>query len=204
MSMFRRMRKVLFHPLQFMEDIRDEGGAYVRDIAVILLLTVCTRIFFLMASGFSFVNVKPYSVSVFLEVLWIVLPWFTWSVSNWAVSTINDGEGKFKDIAVVSAYVYLPYIVITVPLTLVSNVLSQGEGSIYGFINSFMLVWMLFLLLLQVKVLHDFAWGKTIWTTLVSVFGMLLVWFVAVMIVGLVNQSAYFVTNIIKEIGFRS
>lgn len=204
MNTFKMMKGSLTHPLDFFYDIQFGNRAKYRDAIIIIFLAICTKIFSLMLTGFSYSSVESYQVSVFYEALWIVLPWITWSIANWAVSAIADGEGKFKHIVISSSYVYVPYILFNIPLTIVSNVLTQKEGSIVSVLSFFTLLWMIFLILVHVKVLHDFDLGKTIWITLLSLFGVLLLWFMAIMIFGLVNQSVQFILNIFKEIGYRN
>lgn len=131
------------------------------------------------------------------------MPWVTWCISNWAVSAILDGEGKFKDIVVSSAYALLPYIVLSLPLALVSQILTQGEYTTYYGIYTFIQCWVIFLFLAKVKILHDFELGKMIWIILLSLIGMLVIWFVGFLIFGLVNQAVEFVIGIVKEVQFR-
>ena len=78
------------------------------------------------------------------ELIWILVPWFTFTLSNWAVSTILDGEGKFKEIFVGSAFALVPYIILMVPISLLSRWLSLDESGIYSFYDDvhFMLGWL--------------------------------------------------------------
>jgi hypothetical protein len=138
-----------------------------------------------------------------VDTAWIILPWITWSIVNWGVGAIVDGEGKFKDILVGSSFVFTPYILLTIPITVISNILSLKESSIYMAVSWFMYLWVLFLILVKVKVIHDFELGKTIWITLLSGFGMMLVWFVGLLVFGLVNQSIQFLLDLYKELSFR-
>lgn len=204
MEAIKLVRQSLLHPFDFFYDIQFEKRAKLINAIAIMALACVARIVSLMLSGFAFRTREAVDVSIPLEVLWIVIPWITWSIANWAVSTIIDGEGKFKDILISSSYVYLPYIVLIIPVSLLSNLLTLKEISIYGGIYYFMYGWMAVMLFLQVMIIHDFEFGKTVGIILLSILGMIIMWLIVVMIYGLVNQAIVFVVNILKEIRYRS
>lgn len=204
MGALKLARQSLTQPFDFFYDIQFDKRAKISNAILIIAMACVARIVSLMLSGFSFRAREAAEISVPLEVAWIIIPWITWSIANWAVSTIIDGEGKFKDILVSSSYVYLPYILLVIPVSLISNVMTQKEMSIYGSIYLFMYGWMLFMLILQVKIVHDFELGKTIGIILLSVLAMIIMWFVILLIYGLINQSVMFVIEILKEIRYRS
>jgi hypothetical protein len=198
------MKKSLFHPLDFFYDFQFLQRSKLKYALIVLCLAFLTRVINLMFTGYSFSYLEPYDVSIFFEAVWIFLPWLTWAVANWAVSTIVEGEGKFIDILTSSAFFYVPYILILLPFTFVSNIMSLKELSLVLFINYFMQFWMIFILIVQVKVLHDFEMGKTVWITILTGIGMLLIWFICIMIFGLVSQSIQFIIDIFKELSYRS
>jgi hypothetical protein len=204
MTTLQLMRNSLMHPLDFFYDFQFMQRSKVKYALIVVFLAFITRVINLLFTGYSFSFVEPYDVSILVEAIWIFLPWLTWAVANWAVSTIVEGEGKFIDILTSSAFFYVPYILILLPFTFISNIMSLNELSIVIFIQYFMQFWMIFILIVQVKVLHDFEFGKTIWITILSGIGMLLIWFVCIMIFGLVNQSIQFIFDIFKELSYRS
>lgn len=204
MEAYKLMKHSLFHPLEFYSDIQSDGKAKLRNALMIMVLAIAARLISLMLSGYAFRTREAYDVSVPLEAAWIVIPWLTWALANWAVATIMDGEGKFKDVLISSAYVYVPYIVLIIPISLLSNIMTLKEASFYNAITFFVTLWTLFLLLTHVKIIHDFELGKTMGVTLLSIFGMLIIWFIVLLVFGLVSQSLKFVLDIIKEISYRA
>ncbi|RXZ84032.1 YIP1 family protein [Paenibacillaceae bacterium] len=203
MELLRNSRKVLLHPLDFFYDLQFDSRAKWRHAAILLVLMIVVHMLRISWTGYSFEGRESYQVSFLFESFWILVPWVTWCISNWAVSAILDGEGKFKDIVVSSAYALLPYIVLSLPLALLSQALTQGEETTYYGIYTFIQCWVIFLFLVKVKILHDFELGKMIWIILLSLIGMLVIWFVGFLIFGLVNQAVEFVIGIVKEVQFR-
>ncbi|MOA37891.1 hypothetical protein D3C78_1595200 [compost metagenome] len=91
-----------------------------------------------------------------------------------------------------------------IPVTLLTRVLSLDES---GTVNVLMYAingWMVWLLLLKVKILHNFDLKKTLFITVLSIIGMLIVWFVGILLFGLSNQFMSFVYDMVKEIRLRA
>jgi hypothetical protein len=203
MNMIWMMRQVLAHPVDFYEDIQQPGRLKWSYGVMLILLAFAARMISIMVTGFEFQTREPYEISYVKEFIWILLPWLTWSISNWGVSAIMDGEGKFKEVLVGSAFAMVPYIVLSVPLALLATVLTLSEKSIYSFLTITIFVWVGLLLLIKVKVVHDFEFGKLTWITVISLIGVAIVWFISILMFGLANQFVNFILDLIKELRFR-
>jgi len=203
MNLLGNIRKVMFHPLDFFYDIQFEERAKWRHAIILLVMTVIVHMVIISWTGYSFEGRLPYQISVLFETFWILVPWITWCVSNWAVSAILEGEGRFKDIVVSAAYAMAPYIVLSIPLAIVSRVLTLDEKVSYYIFLYAILVWVALLFLIKVKTLHDFELGKMIWITFLTLIGMLIIWFVGFLVFGLINQVFDFIYGIVKEVQFR-
>ena len=117
---------------------------------LIYLWVIIVRILSLYVTGFSF---NPYvslsDIRVENEILITLLLIVIWSAANYLVSTISDGEGRVRDVIIGTAYSLFPYALFTLPIALLSNVLSQNEVFIYSFSLNIVLFWtglMLFLM----------------------------------------------------------
>lgn len=203
MNILRNMRQVLFHPLDFFYDIQFNNRSKWHHAVILLVLTAIVNMLNISWTGYSFEGRLPYQVSVVFETFWILLPWVSWCISNWAVSAILEGEGKFKDIVVSAAYALAPYIVISIPLAIVSRVFTLDERVTYLVLLWVIYIWVALLFLIKVKTLHDFELGKVIWITFLTLIGMLIIWFVTFLVFGLINQVYDFIIGIIKEVQFR-
>ena len=102
------------------------------------------------------------------------MPWITWCLANWSVSTILEGEGKFKEILSGSAFCLVPYIIFSIPITLLTNVFALSEATIYSSLSIAILCWVGLLILMKVKVLHDFELGKLVFITFLTLLEWLL------------------------------
>jgi hypothetical protein len=203
MTVMSMMRKVLAHPIDFYYDIQDPKRLkWYQGFAVILLAYVA-RMLSILITGYAFQTREAYEISYFHEFVWIVVPWLTWSVANWGVSAIIDGEGKFKEVFVGSAFALTPYVVFIVPITVLTDILTLSEGSLYHFLVSAVLWWVGFLVLVKVKVIHDFELGKLVLVTVLSVIGILIIWFIGILLFGLMNQLVHFFIDLYQELQLR-
>ncbi|WP_211749368.1 Yip1 family protein [Paenibacillus sp. Marseille-Q4541] len=194
---------VLRHPFDFFEEIQKPNRIRWRDAIIVVLLAYVARMLSLVLTGYAFETREPYEISYFHEFVWIVVPWFTWCVSNWGVSAILDGEGKFKEVVVGSAFALVPYTLFIVPITLLTFVFSLQEYSTYSFLVNAVLVWTVWLLLLKVKKIHDFEFGKLVFITLLSMIGIAILWFIGILMFGLINQLIQFIIELFREMNFR-
>lgn len=198
------IRKVLVHPFDFYQEIQRPGKIKWIQGAMLVVLTFVARMISIVITGYAYQTREPHEISIFHEFIWIVVPWFTWCVANWAVSTILDGEGKFKEIFVGSAFALVPYMLFIIPVTLLTLVLSLDESSIYTFFSRLLLIWVGWLFLLKVKIIHDFSAKKVVFITVISLIGIGIIWFVGILLFGIANQFVTFVIDLIKEMRLRS
>ncbi|MDF2660032.1 MAG: hypothetical protein K0Q94_2823 [Paenibacillus sp.] len=203
MSFLNMTKQVLAHPIDFYNDLQEPGRARIRDGILMIALVIAFRMISLLLSSILYQQREAFEISFVTEAVSIIVLWLTWSVSNWGVSTIQDGEGRFKEILVGSAYALAPYALLIIPISLLTNVMTLQEMPVYVFLTGFLFVWVAFLLIMKVKIIHDFTLYKLIFILLLTIVGMLIIWFIFIMIYGLVNQAFNFVFGIVKELNLR-
>jgi hypothetical protein len=203
MNTIRMMRQVLFHPYDFYYEIQEPGRLKWSQGIALILLAFAARMLSILVTSYTFQTREAYEISYVYEFIWITVPFVTWSISNWGVSTILDGEGKFKEVFVGAAFALVPYILFIVPIAILTNVLSFSEQTMYSALTSFTFIWVGWLLLAKVKILHDFEIGKLILIIFISLLGMAIIWFIGILMYGLMNQLTNFSIDLIKEIRFR-
>ena len=136
----------------------------------------------------------------FLEILRIVLPWTLWTIANYGVSALFEGSGTFRGVARTTAYCLVPYILFAVPIALLSHLMTAQERGLYEILWSLVYLWVLLLLLLEIRTVHDYLAGRTVGVGLVMVFG-LLVLSGSILAVGLLsNEVVNFAGEVLYEI----
>jgi hypothetical protein len=197
--------RAIGHPFRVMEEVK---WSYRRETigaaALVLFLAFAARVFMLSAASFHFTTWDPGRVSLASEAARLLLPWFTWVGANSLVIAIFGGEGKIGQIFSASAFAMVPYVLLTVLLTLLSHALSLQERGLYSALQLLMYAWMLALFLLGAATVHGYSLRAAIGTSLLSLAGIVILWGVAVLVLGLVSTFAGFLVDIVKEVSLRA
>ena len=114
-----------------------------------------------------------------------------------------DGKGTIKEIFTYTCFSFAPFILINIPLTVISNYLTRPEGSFYYGFLSIAIFWSLLLLFFGTLVTHDYSLTKTLLTIICIIFGIGFVLFLGILFISLWNTLVNFFTDIYKEIVYR-
>ena len=59
--------------------------------------------------------------TIFSVILGVAAPFALWTISNWCLTTLFDGEGSYKDIFIATCYSLMPLVIILIPTTIAST-----------------------------------------------------------------------------------
>ena len=107
------------------------------------------------------------------------------------------------DIFTACCYALTPLPLIILPVTIISNFLTDSEGGILTMLESFAYIWMGLLVFFGMMVTHDYSVGKNILTCIATIVGMAFIMFIGVLFSSLMAKIVSFITNIINEISYR-
>ncbi len=194
---FGYLFKILINPQETLDEVKKANL-----FSALLLVLLCFLITYLkiLFTSFHFSTFDPERTSFFMESLKLFLPWVTWVFASYGVSAIFDGEGTFRSIFISSALCLSPYIIFSVPLSLLSRVLALEQQGYYNFLKYFIYAWIIFLFFSQVKVVHKFSAKKALGVSLLNVTGIGILWAGVVLIYVLTYQIFDFINQIILEI----
>lgn len=171
---------------------------------IIYAWVVAVRIISLYVTGFAF---SPYPspawIPVESELVNITLLLVLWNVANYLVSTISDGEGRFQHVIIGSAYSLFPYALFTLPIALLSNVLTLNEIFIYTFSVQLVLAWTGIMLVIMVKEVHNYSFSETVRNILTTLFTIGMFLLTGYILYVLFNQLIEFILAIVQEVGLR-
>lgn len=179
---------------------RENKGGYLSGLIVLgAFLIVYLADTYL--SGFLFRN---HFVGNLIQELSIVLViFFLYVVVNYLVSTFSDGEGRFKDVFVMSSYALIPYILFIPAMTILSHFLTYNEAFIYSFYHQVVLYYTIFLFIYTLKEVHNYTLLETIKSILLILFGILIMVLMGLLIYAFIGQVWDFVSSILKELIYR-
>lgn len=193
----------IFHPFKGFYDLKYERKGKVWFAMLLLLILSILYVMKKQYSGFIFNPVIDGAVSTIDEIKFIVLPFFLWCIANWSTTTLMEGEGKFKDIVIATAYALVPLILVQIPMLLLSNILTKQEGSFYYLIESFAFLWVFGLLFVGMLTVHQYTPAKTVATAILTFIVIGIIVFIGLLFFSLAQQMLSFGSAIYKEIMFR-
>ncbi len=191
------------HPLDGFYEIRHRGrGSVPLAVLFVFLFGVCFSANRQYA-GFVVNFVNPMSVNSLAEVLSVFLLFFLFCVSNWSITCLMNGEGRFKDIVTMTGYSMLPMILTYIPGIILSLFVAQDEEAFYYILLGLGIVWFVLLLLMGVMTVHNYTMGKTLFTMLLTFAAMLIIIFLAILLYSLTSQVVSFIVSVYNELMLR-
>lgn len=168
------------------------------------LWVVVVRLLSLYITGFIFnPYTSPGDVRVENEILVTILLLALWNAANYLISTISDGEGRVKDVIIGSAYSLFPYALFALPIALVTRVLTLNEVFLVTFSTNLMWAWVVLMLFLMVKEIHNYSVSETIRNVLLTIFTMALFVLTGYILYILYSQLFEFISAILQEVRLR-
>lgn len=193
----------MLHPFNGFWEMKYERKGRLSVAFVIMVLLVVAMIVKRQFNGFVINFNNPEQLSSLDELKFIVLPFLLWCIANWSLTTLMDGEGKFTEIIIATAYSLLPLVLIYFPQVLYSNVITADESSFYYLLNTIAMIWFIWLLFTGTMTVHQYSAGKTVITMLLTLVVMGIIIFLGVLFFSMLQQMINFVSSIYKEISFR-
>ncbi|WP_145021388.1 YIP1 family protein [Paenibacillus sp. Y412MC10] len=194
---------VLRHPVDGFYALRYEHKGSYLSACVVLALAYISYAVIRSYTSFSFNAEAIKALSATTVFLQFFLVWVGWVISNYLVSSIMRGEGRFKDVFIGSSYALTPFIVIGLPLTLISNGMSLSEESIYQFLHQGMYVWVFLLLIWKVMSIQNYTVGETAVNLLYTVGTMVIIGVLCFILFGLSTELRSFIYSIVQEVSVR-
>lgn len=193
----------LTHPLDGFWDLTHEKRGSIAVANTILLLTIFARLFKLQYTSFLFNQVYWPKINIFLYISSIVFPLALWCVGNWGLTTLFDGKGKLSQVYMATCYALAPYPLIQIPISILSNVVTEDEGTFYLVLSGFSLVWAVILVIAAMMQIHEYKLSKTILFMVASIFSMLVMIFILLLFFSMISQGIAYFISLAKEIMYR-
>ena len=187
--------------LATLRDLRQRSGLWA--VPALLLQAVVVRMVSLAGMSFHFRVQRPDETRLLFEIGKILIPWITWCVSALAVGEVFYGEGTFRRVVISSAWALWPFIVLALPVNLMTNLITRDEKALYyvGWVAIWTLMaWQFFQ---QVKTAHNFETRQALAVMVLTLLGMLIIWVLLGLVYALTSEIVRFIRQILLEIYVR-
>ena len=191
------------HPVEGFEDMRWKKTGSVKIAFFIVFMLFLAGIAAERLYGFNhyvpydkIFNIVPYIVKSFVI-------FGAWTVGNWAVCTLLDGEGTMKNICIYSAYSLVPYVAQLFITTFLSHFLIRDESVFLNIIAIIGTGWTAVLLFSAIRSVHQYSAVKTVFAIILTIAAMLIMLFLLILLLFLIQQVAIFFMTLFTEISYR-
>lgn len=195
--------KLLFHPIECFNNIKNYNKGSVLIATVILILFYVSAISQKLFSSFMYNRVDLSDFNSIFTLLGTVGLVLLYVVVNWAACVLFEGKGKGKEIYCASCYCLIPLILSNVLYTVLSYVIVPSGNSGMSLLTAVFTGIFVIYLLLSVTVIHDFSFFKAIGLMLIIVLGIGIVIFVLFAMLTLAQDLLGFVIGVSKEATLR-
>ncbi len=189
-----------FHPFDAFYRVKYKNEGSIKGAFVLIIIFYCTTVLKTTAGGFLFADYDPTEFNAFFTFIqtfgFVVL----WTLLNWSVCTLFSGIGKVKEIFVVASYALMPLIVYNIIFLGLSHFFVANEVGFLTVFNIISLIYAGIIITVGSLKIHDFSFGSFVGTTLLSLFGMVVVVFLIFITATLVQQFGGFIITIVSEI----
>jgi len=195
--------KYMRHPLDGPYAVKKEGMHSYLTTFILLAVFITINIINKYFCGFIFKGVRDGRYNIASDVLMVIFVLFFAASVTYLICTINDGEGRFREIFTGYVYSLSPYMIIQPIIFVLTMVLTYNEAFIIEFTNLFMIVWIIILIFLTIKEINNYSAKETfkvIGLTIFTAFVFILIAFVMYI---LAAQFVGFVTSIFGEVVYR-
>lgn len=196
------MRNFIKHPINSMYDIRKDKFGSILSATIIYLIGFLIFTINYIGRGFIFNFVDSRNVSYFYIIGIFLLPCGLFVAANYMVSSINEGEGRIRDVYIATAYSLTPFIIFMPFVIALSYIVTLNEAFIISFSSAIIWVWCAVILLLGLKEIHNYEIKDVIKNILLTLFLI----FVGIIIFSIVymlwDQLIEFLYSFLKEVAY--
>lgn len=194
------LMSVLIHPSNAFAEVKEKGKGSALISAAIVFIYYLSVILNELKGGFLFTRYDPESFNS----LWILARSvgivIIWIIANWLVCTLTGGIGKLREITIVTCYSLLPIIIKNFISLILTNVLLPTEAEFLAILDVVAIIYFVLLMICGLLKIHDFGFGRLIFTSILSGLSVAIIFFLMIMIIMLFQQTYGFVATIISEL----
>ena len=194
---------VITHPFDGFWDLIHEQKGTLAAAHTFLFLFLVVRVMKLILTSFQFINAPIQHINILEQAASLALPFLVLCIANWAMTTLFEGKGRFRDIYMAMCYALVPYILIQFPMIIISNGLTFEVGSIFTVMLSLSVVWCAFLVFVGLMQVHDYGPGKTMIFIIVTIVGAMVIIFLVLTFFSLLSDAIAYFVSLYREIVYR-
>ena len=191
---------ILFQPKHGFTLIKRYRGSISRLVPLSLLaLFLGEYVACIYLTHFPLRGQAAESIRLFETIMAVLVPLLSWMGGIYLITTIRDGETTLFETVAAMCFCLLPYIVLSLPIALLSNILTAGEIRLYHALLAAMHLWCVLLMIYSVMSMNTYTLGQTLLNCLLAVFAVVFIWAVCMLIYLLQEKIVGFIDEVFSE-----
>lgn len=200
---FKYLIHVIFHPFDGFYEVRFRGMGNYLLVALLFLASGILNVVSYQYTGFILNNNPMYSMNSLTIFIFGLFPYLLFAISNWSMTAIFEGSGKFLDILTVLAYALFPKMLTDIVYIIGSNFVTADEAIILTAIQMIGVVWFCFLVFSGLCVIHEYGAGRNLAMIIATFVAAIVIIFLATLYITLVEKALGFFTDFTTELARR-
>ena len=187
-------------PMDNYYEIRKYRQGSVVSAAVIYILFFIDFMAYKTVKGFIYQTTKVENMDIGSIVLGFFVLLGLFIICNYLVTSINDGDGTFKQIFMIPAYGMMPAMIALLVVTCVSYVLTYNEAFLLTLVLLIGIVWSVITIFIGLQTVHDYTFGETVKSIILTAVFMIIIAVIGVIISIMWNSLYTFLAAVGKEL----
>ena len=160
----------------------------------------CGNRFDRQATGFIFNYNRIEKFNLIVAMIMSLGLFFAFAIANYAITTISEGKGSFKEIVIFLSYALVPFIIGSSVCLVLSHAINMDEGVFYRMGVYITYVWTGWQILIALKEVHQYSFKRVIWTTGLTVISLVIMVILAAILYSVFSQLFSFIAVIYQEL----
>jgi hypothetical protein len=200
MKELKYLGHILKHPFDTFYDIKFGQKIRMRTAVGLLLFFIAMNIacdYFI--TGYLFRPGSTDGLNLGFELLKWGLIIVLFVIANYLISSLQNGEGFFRDIFISTVFCFAPLILFKLPLSIISNVMTYNETYLFDLATTVMWAVSIFYCILMIKDIHNYKVGGLVLNIVLTAVAMIVMVLIYLMVYILSMQLIEFFINLIEE-----
>ena len=120
-------------------------------------------------------------------------------IGNYLISTLQSGEGFFRDIFIGTMVSFAPIILFKIPVDLISNFLTYNESYLYQILNGLLWAWSFVNLIIMISQIHNYKFGEFLLNIVLTFLAVVIMVLLYLVFYILTMQFVQFIIGLFKE-----
>lgn len=198
------LKHTIMHPFEGFEDLRYKKAGSSRYATVIIALWLLGAVLCDNFQGKQFEMPHSNKFSIIPYIVKTLIAFLAWTLGNWSVCTLLDGEGTMKKIYIFSAYALVPYVAQLYVKTLLSHILAREEAVFIVIFEVVGILWTVMLMFSAIKTVHQFSLSRTVLSIVLTIGAGVVIVVLLILSAALAQHAADFVSSLWAEIEYRT